>query len=473
MLWKCTSEGCQTPPKPQRRGQYKDKLFCNACSNRIKSQNPEILQKRGKAISAAIIALGDKWSEVASKNMSSEETKGRISESMKMYIQNNREKAIAIRKQTALSNNKKTGFGTSEFSKRIWENLKPEEKENRINKASKNSTESARKEHIALMESRYHGFQVIEFNSPDNTYMCPKGHLFFMRSGNFLKRGNCPECVEKSKVELDMYNWMLKLLPNARRNKRVLYLDDTKNGNRALEIDVFDKDLNFGVEVHGIYYHQEEFVGDSHKIKAELSDKWGYTLLQFFEDEIYFKEDIVKSLIKSKLNIDTKSIYARDCELVILKHGEVSGFLENNHLQGKCKSFLKIGLKLNGELLSVLTFRKPRGKDEYTSEIARYCTKLGFRVVGGFSKMLKKAEELLKIAGYKKIGTYSDRRYSRGEIYKNNGFEFKHFTVPDMFWVKGQNRYPREISWSKSKEEMEKYKKILGAGNSYWEKVLK
>jgi hypothetical protein len=472
MLWKCTTPDCTTPPKPQRRGQYKDKLICNACSNRLKSQNPETLEKRGKAISNAIQALGDKWSEVATKNMSSQETREKISKSVKNNIENNKDEAIRVRRETALKNNIKTGFGTSEFGKRVWENLLPEERSARTGKAAKSMTEAVRKEHILLVEQRYPEFQLIEFGSPDNLYKCPKNHLFYMRSNNFLKRGNCPDCVEKSKIETEIHNWLAAIIPNVKRNKRVLFLDDTKNGNNALEIDSFDPETGFGVEVHGIYYHQEEFVGDSHKIKAELADKWGYTLLQFFEDEINFKGDIVKSIIKSKLNVDTKTIYARDCEVVVLQYKEIYNFLEENHLQGKCKSFLKIGLKYNNELVSVLTFRKPRNKDKNIAEIARYCTKMGLKITGGFSKMLKKAENILKTMGYTKIGTYSDRRYSKGEVYKSNGFEFKYFTVPDLFWVKGSNRYPREISWGKTEEEMKKYKKILGAGNSYWEKNI-
>jgi hypothetical protein len=472
MLWKCTTPGCETPPKPQRRGQYKDKFICNACANRIKSQNPEILKKRGEAISRSIQELGDKWSEVATKNMSSQATREKISISIKKSIENNKEEAIRIRRETALKNNKKSGFGTAQFSKKVWENLLPEERQERTHAAAVAMTETVQKEHVKLMEERYIGFQLVDFGHPDNVYRCPQGHVFLMRSSNFLKRGNCPECIEKSKIEIELHNWILTILPNAKRNKRVLFLDDTKNGNRALEIDSFDPEIKFGVELHGIYHHQEEFVGNIHKKKAELADKWGYTLLQFFEDEINFKNDIVKSIIKSKLNIDIQTIYARDCEVVLLEYKEIVKFLEYNHLQGKCRSFLKIGLKYNNELVSVLTFRKPRNKSSGAVEIARYCTKMGLKITGGFSRMLKKSEEILKKMNYNKIITYSDRRYSKGEVYKTNGFVFKYFTVPDMFWVKGSNRYPREISWGKTEEEMKRYKKILGAGNSYWEKDI-
>lgn len=473
MLWKCTTIDCNTPPKPQRRGQYKDKMICNACSNRIKNKNPELLKKRGKAISKSIAELGNKWSEVATKNMSSVIVREKISNSTKKYIQQNKEIAIAIRKETAINNNKKTGFGTAEFSKRVWENLEPEERQARTFKAAKGGLDTGRKEHLDLVNSRFPAFKVLEFGNPDNLYECSEGHSFLMRGSNFLKRGICTECTPKSKLELDMHKWLETLLPNIKRNKRVLYLDDTQNGNKALEIDSFDLNSKFGVETHGVYYHREEFVGNVHKIKADLADKLGYTLLQFFEDEINYKQDIVKSVIKSKLGIPQNTIYGRDCSIVILKHKETKQFLNDNHLQGTCKSFLKVGLTYKNEIVSVLTFRKPRNKGENVVELARYCTKLDNKVLGGFSKMLKKAESILKTMGYNKLCSYSDRRYSKGEIYKNNGFEFKHNTVADLFWADRNGfRHPREISWSKTPKEMSKYWKILGAGHSYWEKNL-
>ncbi len=104
MLWKCATAGCTTPPKPQRRGQYENKFRCNACSNREKAKDPELLKRRGKAIDDAIACLGNKWSEVASKNMSSKEVREKISESTKKYISENQEEALRIRRDTALKN---------------------------------------------------------------------------------------------------------------------------------------------------------------------------------------------------------------------------------------------------------------------------------------------------------------------------------------------------------------------------------
>ena len=482
MLWKCTILDCNTPPKPQRRGQYKDKMYCNACSNRLKAQNPEFLKKRGQAISQAIGELGDKWSKIAKINNANPETRNKISSSMKEYIKENKQEALAIRKEIAIKNNKTSGFGSSDFSKQIWANLQGEERNERVRKTKIKYIDATRKIHVGLMSSRYPDFQVVEFNHPDNTYRCPKGHIFAMRGNNFLKRGNCPICSPKSKMEVDFHQWILAIVPDMKTNKRVLYLDDTKNGNRALEIDLYSDSLKFGIELHGLFYHKEKLEESGklefgvsknfHRQKADLADKHEIKLLQFFEDEIVYKTDMVKSIILAKLGGQSfNKIYARKCDIKILNNKDCNLFLDNNHLQGHCKSFLRLGLFHNEILVSVLTFRNKKDSKNI-AEIARYCTLLNTGVVGGFSRLLSKAEGMLKNTQYEGIHTYSDRRYSSGEIYKNNGFSFVKTTETDWFWVKKDMRYARQISWNKSKEEMSKYAKIYGTGHLLWEKNL-
>ena len=163
----------------------------------------------------------------------------------------------------------------------------------------------------------------------------------------------------------------------------------------------------------------------------------------------------------------------------ILKTKESEPFLQNNHLQGNCRSFLKLGLIHNNQIVSILTIRNSKPQ---IAEISRFCNKMNTSVVGGFARLLKKAEEILRQSGYKNLITYSDRRYSNGSLYENNGFEFIGKTDIDFFWTKGNKRYARQISWSIPLEESDQtrdelmldkgYHKIYGAGNLRWEKNL-
>jgi len=471
MVWQCTFEGCPSLPKIRRRSQYKNKLLCNTCSNRLKSQNPELVAKRGKAISQSINNARDKWSKIAKKNMSNQLIRDKISKSLKKYIQENKE-AIQIRRETAIKNNQKSNFGTSKFGKEIWSKRSEKERKTLFFRSTKSNKTINREKHINLVSNRYPGFKVIEFSSIANVYECPKGHTFVMRGDNFLKRGNCTVCAPKSAIELNSFTWIKEYLPNAQRNRRVLYLDESKNGNKALEIDIYDESKKIGIEVHGLYYHSEEKVGNVHQLKAELAEKEGITLIQLFEDEIIHKLPIVKSIIKYKAGLVTHKIGARKCKVSLIDDPII--FLNENHLQGHCRSFLRAGLFYKKELISVLTIRKPRKSAPNVVEIARFCNKLDIVVVGGFSKLLNFTKEILIKMGYETLITYSDRRYGNGFLYKNNGFEFVKFTDPDMFWVHKGERFPRQISWGKTVEQMNKegYYKILGAGHSLWKMKL-
>jgi hypothetical protein len=107
-------------------------------------------------------------------------------------------------------------------------------------------------------------------------------------------------------------------------------------------------------------------------------------------------------------------------------------------------------------------------------EIARFCNLLDHSVVGGFSRLLQYSQEILSKASFTEIVTYSDRRYSAGDLYRKNGFDLSHKTDPDMFWTKDGVRFARQISWGKTDTAMKenRYSKIFGAGHILWKKKI-
>lgn len=490
MLWKCVTPECPSPPKPQNRGQYKDKTLCVGCANRLKCSDPDFLARRGKTISAAVLALGPMRSDLTKKFMANLEIRAKCMAGITAYVNDKSPETMEKKRLATLKGNIKCGFGTKEYLDYHRSRMTPETKKAKSLATARFHTIKGREEHIELMKERVPNFEILEFGRPDNTYLCPNKHTFLMRGNNFLRYKICPRCTTRSRPQLELFEWVRTLLPNVDQNRKVLYLDETRSGRKALEIDIYDKESSFGVEVHGIYHHQERFCGKLHQRKAELATQHGIRLLQFFDDEILGRNKIVKSIIKAKLGIGAIPINGRDCEAVILGVKESRPFLNEYHLQGNCNSSIKIGLKHKGRLISVLTFRKFNNqtnkkhgsektqRDKYRNkhiiEIARFCTLPDIRIRGGFSKMLKKAESLLKKAGYTQIATYSDRRYSSGDVYAKNGFKFIYFTKPDMFWVKKNVRYPRQISFGKTTEEMynNKYYKILGAGSAFWMRTI-
>jgi hypothetical protein len=119
--------------------------------------------------------------------------------------------------------------------------------------------------------------------------------------------------------------------------------------------------------------------------------------------------------------------------------------VEENHLQGYVSSKYNIGLKYNGELVSIMSFgglRKSLGQNSVNGhyELLRLCNKIGHSVIGGASRMLK---FFIKDKSPIEIISYADRSWSSGSVYHRMGFKFDHETIPNYFWVKNGLRYNR------------------------------
>jgi len=171
-------------------------------------------------------------------------------------------------------------------------------------------------------------------------------------------------------------------------------------------------------------------------------------LIQIFEDLWTNKKENIKSRLLNLFNKSQK-IWARKCEIVVFSKKDTSfvgEFIKNNHLQGKIGSFVKIGLKYNNEIVSIMTFGKLRknmgqigGINDY--ELLRFCNKMGYSVIGGASKLFN---FFLKNYSPETITSYADMMWSKSDnIYKKLGLEFKHKSEPSYFYIVGNIRKNR------------------------------
>jgi hypothetical protein len=191
-------------------------------------------------------------------------------------------------------------------------------------------------------------------------------------------------------------------------------------------LNVYIEDYNLAIEFDGLIEHsynemelktEKEF----HLYKTKLCAEKGIQLLHIFENEWVdpYKQDIWKSMINTKLNRN-KIIYARECKVQDVSDSKlIKNFIKENHLQGFIGSKIKIGLFFKDELVSIMTFSKPRYNKKYELEITRYCNKKYTNVVGGPSKIFN---YLLSNYNPKSIITYADKRYSSGNLYNKLGF---------------------------------------------------
>lgn len=215
-----------------------------------------------------------------------------------------------------------------------------------------------------------------------------------------------------------------------------IYQGEIEENNRTIispyEIDVLLKGL--AIEYNGIYWHSEEGGNKDrnyHIDKYNRIRKAGLTPIFIFEDEWIYKQDIVKSIIKNKLGIIDKKIYARKCIIKKVNNKEVKDFYEKNHIQGHISSSINLVLLYGDDIVSALSFSKPRFAKKYDYEITRFANLIDTSVVGGFSKLFK---YFVNNFDFDKIITYSDKRFFTGDIYVNNDFLQLEDTHPNYFY---------------------------------------
>lgn len=207
------------------------------------------------------------------------------------------------------------------------------------------------------------------------------------------------------------------------------------------ELDIFVPEKNLAFEFNGVFWHSCPFEipenEQRHLLKTQLCEKQNITLIQIYDDEWIEKQDLVKSMILSKLGIYNRKINARECEIKETTSKQSTEFLKENHIQGPIGGFKKLGLFYQSELVSLMVIGNSRFKNNKDiAELLRFCSKRNVSVRGGFSKLLKHFGQ--------KLISYCDRRFSDGNIYKNNG-NLISITKPGYFWVNiaGTKRIPR------------------------------
>lgn len=225
-----------------------------------------------------------------------------------------------------------------------------------------------------------------------------------------------------------------------------LYSGDIEYNTRAVitpyELDIYFPDLQFGIECNGVYRHTE-VVGnkakDYHLNKTQMCESKGISLLHITDHLWEERTEIVKSMIRYKLGLCEK-YHARSGTVCRIHDTQtVKDFLNANHLQGYTHASINYGLYINGELMSVMTFAKPRFSPEQY-EIIRFCSKTGVSIVGAAGKLLSKFKRDFQPSS---IITYSDRSYGLSEFYGTLGFTFSHASAPGYMYYKDAALYNR------------------------------
>jgi len=200
------------------------------------------------------------------------------------------------------------------------------------------------------------------------------------------------------------------------------------------EIDVLVN--NLAIEVDGIYWHSYDKLETKeeklkHYNKMKLCRNLGLDFISFTDYEWENKKDVLKSIIRSRLNLSNK-IFARKTKFALIDKLAANEFLESNHIKGKCPLNSAYGLYYDNDLVGVICISKCRFSKLYDWEIARLAFKLNTNIVGGFSKLLKGA---LTYHTGSLISYTSNNKFS-GKSYKKCGFEKVHENLPGYYYWK-------------------------------------
>ena len=215
----------------------------------------------------------------------------------------------------------------------------------------------------------------------------------------------------------------------------------------GLEIDVYCPELNVGIEHNGLYWHSTAAKVSSvyHLRKTLQAEREGIRLIHVFEDEWVWNKMVCTPWILSKLGVYSFVDYARRCVVKTISWSECKDFVDSHHIQGAgsaCSTNLGLFNKSN-VLVGVMAFaNRSRIEGAEEVELVRFCTE--GRVIGGFQKLL--AHFIRSYSGSAtKLVSFSDTRWSRGEVYEKSGFIKEKVLRPDYYWTKGQRRYDKSM----------------------------
>jgi len=215
---------------------------------------------------------------------------------------------------------------------------------------------------------------------------------------------------------------------------------------KPLELDIVIPEKKVAIEFDGLYWHSfndKNLVNEfkyKHLFKTIKAEEKGFNLLHIFENEWInpIKKDIWKSVIGYKLGYVKQRYYARKLKITKVDNKFMRLFFDENHLQGgKAAGAIRLALydPKNGDIISMMTFAKPRYAKNAEYELIRFASKKYTACVGCAQKLFK---HFIKEYQPKSVISYANRRWAskHSNLYQKLGFEYIGDAEPNYFYFK-------------------------------------
>lgn len=319
-----------------------------------------------------------------------------------------------------------------------------------------------------VSELRSHGYDVLSVYTGAHDPLvikCPSGHEWTTLWNSFRDGHRCRVC--NNKQESEILNFLTE-------NTAAAITHGSYTMIPPYQLDFYIASRKLAIEFCGVYWHSEVFKDKSYHLdKLKKCREKNINLLTIFEDEWLEKKDIVKSKILYHLKMHTR-IFARQCTLRQVPQKEAKGFFDTHHLQGYAPSIVAFGLFHKDILVSCLTIgHHHRNGSKYKWVLNRFCTANGVTVVGGASKLLSAT------SSYRPLISWSDNRWSDGNIYRKLNFRLDGELPPDYSYMRASKRYskqsmklrPDEKNLQKTERELRLaagFRRIWDCGKQRW-----
>ena len=334
-------------------------------------------------------------------------------------------------------------------------------------RSSKESTIRCRTNNYQIFKDRLK-LKMIELLTPLEEYIfaknlkfkCLKCNTEFTSTKRNIHKIHCPNyAIEMSSAEEKELYYYIKSIYNNE------IIQNSRKIITPYEIDIYIPEKNLAIEYNGSYWHSDLYHEILyHQKKYLLCKNKNIKLIQVTDYHWINKNAIVKSIIKSNLNIFDKIVNSNDCSIEEINQDAYSKFLVHNHIEGPIISDYRLGLLYQNELISVIGFSK---KSSFI-HIDRFCNKINCNIIGSFKKFLdySKFDEFVLHCNLNYFNEH-DYKYNINEssIEKPNYFYWNFID-----YIIDTNEIKFKIKYDESKTEYENmisngYYRIYDAGN--------
>jgi hypothetical protein len=188
----------------------------------------------------------------------------------------------------------------------------------------------------------------------------------------------------------------------------------------------------------GLYWHSELWKSKPyHWDLRKAFEANGLRILQFRQNEILHKSEIVKSIAQNAIGSSLKKLNGRDCKVVGIASGQAKDFLSKNHIKGHHPSCKYLGLTHKNQLVCVMGFKIIKN----VLKIERFCSLAGTSIRGSLGKLLAAVEKECH-GKYSAVHYWVDLRYGTGNSLEKFGFSLSH-DVMGFEWTDGNRVFNR------------------------------